>query len=387
MNNIIYMDNSATTPMIKEVRDIMAYYEEIKYANASSAYNFALENKIAIDNSRREIAKALKASPNEIFFTSGGTESDNWAIKGAAIKNMARGKHIITSQIEHHAVLNSCKFLEKLGFEITYISVDNEGFIDLNELKKSIRKDTILISIMMANNEVGTVEEINMVGDLCRNSGIIFHTDAVQAFGKIPIDVNEMKIDLLSISAHKFNGPKGIGALYIRKGILIENLIHGGSQERDRRGGTYNTPAIAAMGMAAKVSMEQMKSHEEIVLKLQEILIKELLKIEGSYINGPSINKRLIGNVNIGFRGVLNETLLMILDDNNICVSAGSACQAGALEPSHVLSAMGLSESEARNSIRISLSYLNTEKEIYEIVRVIKEAVNKIRRNYKKEVI
>lgn len=380
MENIIYMDNGATTPVIKEVVDFMRYYEEAKFANASSIYNFAMENKIAIDNSRREVAQTLMANPSEIFFTSGGTESDNWALKGVAIKNMAKGKHIITSKIEHHAVLNSCKFLEKFGFQVTYLSVDREGYIDLQELKESIKKETTLVSIMMANNEVGTIENIEKIGELCKENGILFHTDAVQAFGKIPIDVTKMNVDLLSISAHKFNGPKGIGALYIRKGVNIENLIHGGSQERDRRGGTYNTPAIVAMGLATKLVRENMIIHEEKILKLQSLMIDELLKIEGSFINGPS-SRRLIGNINIGFRGILNETLLMILDDKNICISAGSACQAGAVEPSHVLLAMGLSEDEARNSIRISLSYLNSEEEVYEVVKVIKEAVSRIRKS------
>lgn len=381
MENIIYMDNGATTPMIREVVDIMKYYQEVKFANASSIYNFAMENKIAIDNSRREVAQALMANPSEIFFTSGGTESDNWAIKGAAIKNITKGKHIITSKIEHHAVLNSCEFLEKLGFEVTYISVDSEGYIDIHELEESIRKDTVLVSVMMANNEVGTIEKIEQIGDLCKKRGILFHTDAVQAFGKIHIDVNKIKVDLLSISAHKFNGPKGVGALYIRKGVSIENLIHGGAQERDKRGGTYNTPAIAAMGVATKSAMENMKNHDDKIEKLQSLMIDELLKIEGSFINGPSLHERLIGNINLGFKGIQNETLLMILDDKNICVSAGSACQAGAVEPSHVLIAMGLSEEEARSSIRISLSYLNTEEEVYEVVKVLNEAVERIRKN------
>ena len=375
---IIYMDNSATTSINEEALKLMDVYERKNFANASSTYNFAMEPKMAIDKSRKIIAEALGARREEIFFTSGGTESDNWAIKGAAFSLMGKGKHIITSCIEHHAVLHSCAFLEKLGFEVTYLKVDKEGFVDLNMLKKSIRKDTILVSIMMANNECGTIENILEIGKICREHGVVFHTDAVQAITHMEIDVNKLNVDMLSISAHKFGGPKGIGALYIKKGINIENLMHGGAQERNRRPGTYNTAAIAAMGLALKLSMENMNDHIKYTKNLRDMMIKSLLEIEGSFLNGP-IDNRLPGNINIGFDKINSETLLMILDEKNICASAGSACSAGAIEPSHVLMALGLSKGQAKSSIRLSLSSKNTEEEVKFVINVIKTAVSSMR--------
>jgi len=372
---MIYLDNAATTKVNKKVLEsMMPYFSEI-YCNPSAAYSFATKGRIAIEEARNHAAKLIGASDMEIYFTSGGSESDNWAIKAVAESFSDKGKHIITTKIEHHAVLHTCEYLERHGFDITYLNVDSDGKVRLDELKKSIREDTILISVMTANNEIGTIQPVAEIGKIAHEKGILFHTDAVQAYGHIPINVDEMNIDLLSASGHKFNGPKGVGIMYIRKGVKIRSFIHGGSQERGRRAGTYNVPGIAGLGTAAKLMAKRAEKEKE----LRDYFIDRIsAEIPYTVLNGHR-EDRLPNNINFCFRFVEGESVLIMLDQAGICASSGSACTSGAIDPSHVLRAIGLSDEMAHESLRLTLSYENTKEEIDTVVGELKRIVERLR--------
>lgn len=376
---MIYLDNAATTKVNKKVLEsMMPYFSEI-YCNPSAAYSFATKGRIAIEEARNHAAKLIGASDIEIYFTSGGSESDNWAIKAVAESFSDKGKHIITTKIEHHAVLHTCEYLERHGFDITYLNVDSDGKVRLDELKKSIREDTILISVMTANNEIGTIQPVAEIGKIAHEKGILFHTDAVQAYGHIPINVDEMNIDLLSASGHKFNGPKGVGIMYIRKGVKIRSFIHGGSQERGRRAGTYNVPGIAGLGTAAKLAMENMAKRAEKEKELRDYFIDRIsAEIPYTVLNGHR-EDRLPNNINFCFRFVEGESVLIMLDQAGICASSGSACTSGAIDPSHVLRAIGLNDEMAHESLRLTLSYENTKEEIDTVVGELKRIVERLR--------
>ena len=376
---MIYLDNAATTKVNKKVLEsMMPYFSEI-YCNPSAAYSFATKGRIAIEEARNYAAKLIGASDMEIYFTSGGSESDNWAITAVAESFSDKGKHIITTKIEHHAVLHTCEYLERHGFDITYLNVDSDGKVRLDELKKSIREDTILISVMTANNEIGTIQPVAEIGKIAHEKGILFHTDAVQAYGHIPINVDEMNIDLLSASGHKFNGPKGVGIMYIRKGVKIRSFIHGGSQERGRRAGTYNVPGIAGLGTAAKLAMENMAKRAEKEKELRDYFIDRIsAEIPYTVLNGHR-EDRLPNNINFCFRFVEGESVLIMLDQAGICASSGSACTSGAIDPSHVLRAIGLSDEMAHESLRLTLSYENTKEEIDTVVGELKRIVERLR--------
>lgn len=376
---MIYLDNAATTKVNKKVLEsMMPYFSEI-YCNPSAAYSFATKGRIAIEEARNYAAKLIGASDMEIYFTSGGSESDNWAIKAVAESFSDKGKHIITTKIEHHAVLHTCEYLERHGFDITYLNVDSDGKVRLDELKKSIREDTIIISVMTANNEIGTIQPVAEIGKIAHEKGILFHTDAVQAYGHIPINVDEMNIDLLSASGHKFNGPKGVGIMYIRKGVKIRSFIHGGSQERGRRAGTYNVPGIAGLGTAAKLAMENMAKRAEKEKELRDYFIDRIsAEIPYTVLNGHR-EDRLPNNINFCFRFVEGESVLIMLDQAGICASSGSACTSGAIDPSHVLRAIGLSDEMAHESLRLTLSYENTKEEIDTVVGELKRIVERLR--------
>lgn len=376
---MIYLDNAATTKVNEKVLEsMMPYFSEI-YCNPSAAYSFATKGRIAIEEARNHAAKLIGASDMEIYFTSGGSESDNWAIKAVAESFSDKGKHIITTKIEHHAVLHTCEYLERHGFDITYLNVDSDGKVRLDELKKSIREDTILISVMTANNEIGTIQPVAEIGKIAHEKGILFHTDAVQAYGHIPINVDEMNIDLLSASGHKFNGPKGVGIMYIRKGVKIRSFIHGGSQERGRRAGTYNVPGIAGLGAAAKLAMENMAKRAEKEKELRDYFIDRIsAEIPYTVLNGHR-EDRLPNNINFCFRFVEGESVLIMLDQAGICASSGSACTSGAIDPSHVLRAIGLSDEMAHESLRLTLSYENTKEEIDTVVGELKRIVERLR--------
>lgn len=379
MSNIIYLDNAATTKMNEMVFDKMKPYFMQYYGNPSSVYSLAGESKKAVEAAREEIAGLINAKPNEIFFTSGGTESDNWAIKGVAEAYKDKGKHIITSKIEHHAVLHTCEYLEKAGFDVTYVNVDEDGRLKLDELEKSIRKDTILISVMAANNEIGTIQDISAIGAIARKHNVLFHTDAVQAFGHIPIDVESSNIDLLSASAHKINGPKGVGALYVRNKVKLKAFITGGAQERQRRAGTENVAGIAGFGEAARISGAEMKDRIEKETTLRDYLTGRIEKeIDFVRLNGHR-TERLPNNVNISFRFIEGESLLISLDMQGICASSGSACTSGSLDPSHVLLAIGLPHEIAHGSLRMTLSGENTIEELDYTVDRLKEIVKRLR--------
>lgn len=376
---MIYLDNAATTKVNEKVLEsMMPYFSEI-YCNPSAAYSFATKGRIAIEEARNHAAKLIGASDMEIYFTSGGSESDNWAIKAVAESFSDKGKHIITTKIEHHAVLHTCEYLERHGFDITYMNVDSDGKVRLDELKKSIREDTILISVMTANNEIGTIQPVAEIGKIAHEKGILFHTDAVQAYGHIPINVDEMNIDLMSASGHKFNGPKGVGIMYIRKGVKIRSFIHGGSQERGRRAGTYNVPGIAGLGTAAKLAMENMAKRAEKEKELRDYFIDRIsAEIPYTVLNGHR-EDRLPNNINFCFRFVEGESVLIMLDQAGICASSGSACTSGAIDPSHVLRAIGLSDEMAHESLRLTLSYENTKEEIDTVVGELKRIVERLR--------
>lgn len=379
MSKYIYMDNAATTPIKREVLEAMMPYFTDKYGNPSSIYSIGGQSRNAIERAREKVSKVFNAKPQEIFFTSCGSESDNWAIKGIAYANRKRGNHIITSKIEHHAVLHTCQYLEKQGFRVTYLDVDEYGFINLDQLKESIRDDTILISIMFANNEIGTIQPIAEIGKIAKEKGIYFHTDAVQAIGNVKIDVNELNIDLLSLSAHKFYGPKGIGALYIRQGVKIDPLISGGAQERNRRAGTENVPYIVGLGKAIELACENIDEHNEKLTKLRKRLIKGIFdNIDYVRLNGDD-EKRLPGNANFCFRFIEGESILLSLDMEGIAGSSGSACTSGSLDPSHVLLAIGLPHEIAHGSLRLTLGDFNTEEDVDYVIEKLTEIVARLR--------
>lgn len=380
MDKIIYLDNAATTRMAKEAVDAMLPFLTEHYGNASSIYSLGAESKKAMTEVRKTVAGSIGATPQEIYFTGGGSEADNWALVATAEAYADKGKHIITSKIEHHAVLHTCEYLQKRGFEITYVGVDENGILKLDELKKAVRPDTILISVMFANNEIGTLQPIKEIGEIAKERGILFHTDAVQAYCHVPIDVNEYHIDMLSASAHKINGPKGIGFLYIRKGIKIRSFIHGGQQERGRRAGTENIPGIVGFGAAVRKAAASLDERMVKETELRDYMIGRISgEIPYCRLNGDR-EKRLPNNVNFSFRFIEGESLLIMLDMKGICASSGSACTSGSLDPSHVMLAIGLPHEIAHGSLRLTLSEENTREEIDYAVDCIKEIVNKLRK-------
>ncbi len=378
-NRLIYVDNSATTPISKEVLDAMMPWLTEGYGNASSIYSKGREAGWALKGAREKIAEILGAQPNEIYFTSGGSESDNWAIKGAAATMAKRGKkHIITSAFEHHAVLHSCAALEKQGFEVTYVPVHENGIVRVEDIEAAIRPDTGLVTIMYANNEIGTIQPIKEIGELCRKHKIWFHTDAVQAFGHVPINVEEQNIDMLSISGHKIHAQKGVGLLYVKKGVVLPNLIDGGAQERGKRAGTENIAGIVGLAKAMEIASQNIEQRCERTKVLRDKLIDNILKIERTRLNGDR-EQRLPGNVNISIEGIEGESLLLSLDMYGICASSGSACTSGSLDPSHVLLAIGLCHEVAHGSLRISLSDENTMEDVDKIIEVLPGIVERLR--------
>ena len=376
---MIYLDNAATTKTAPEVVDAMLPYFSEYYGNASTIYSLGAESKKAMDHARQTIADSLGAKPEEIYFTAGGSESDNWALKATAEAYASKGKHIITTKIEHHAILHTCEYLEKRGFEITYLNVDRDGLISLDELKAAIRPDTILISVMFANNEIGTIEPIAEIGEIAKEHGVLFHTDAVQAYAQVPIHVDEMHIDMLSASGHKLNGPKGIGFLYIRKGVKIRSFVHGGAQERSRRAGTENIPGIVGLGAAVERAMRIMDSKTRKEIELRDYLIGRLEnEIPHCWLNGHR-TKRLPNNINFFFLFIEGESMLIMLDMKGICASSGSACTSGSLDPSHVLLAIGLKHEEAHGSLRLTLSEDSTKEEMDIVAEEVKKIVQRLR--------
>lgn len=376
---MIYLDNAATTKTAPEVVDAMLPYFSEYYGNASTIYSLGAESKKAMDHARQTIADSLGAKPEEIYFTAGGSESDNWALKATAEAYASKGKHIITTKIEHHAILHTCEYLEKRGFEITYLNVDRDGLISLDELKAAIRPDTILISVMFANNEIGTIEPIAEIGEIAKEHGVLFHTDAVQAYAQVPIHVDEMHIDMLSASGHKLNGPKGIGFLYIRKGVKIRSFVHGGAQERSRRAGTENIPGIVGLGAAVERAMRIMDSKTRKEIELRDYLIGRLEnEIPHCWLNGHR-TKRLPNNINFSFLFFEGESMLIMLDMKGICASSGSACTSGSLDPSHVLLAIGLKHEEAHGSLRLTLSEDSTKEEMDIVAEEVKKIVQRLR--------
>ena len=379
MSKCIYMDNAATTQVYPEVFEAMKPYFTEFYGNPSSIYSFAGNSKKAVEDSRKTIADFLGAKTEEIYFTGGGSESDNWALKATADAYGNKGKHIITSKIEHHAILHTCEYLEKKGFEVTYLDVDENGFVNPADVEKAIRPDTILISIMTANNEIGTIEPIAEIGKIAKEHGVLFHTDAVQAIGHIPMNVDEMNIDMLSASGHKINGPKGIGIMYIRKGVKIGSFVHGGAQERQRRAGTHNVPGIVGIGKAVELARDNMKERMEYETKLRDHLISRVMEeIPYAKLNGDKV-KRLPNNVNVCFRFIEGESMLILLDQNGVCGSSGSACTSGSLDPSHVLLAIGLPHEIAHGSLRLTLSEKNTMEEVDFTVDKLKGIIERLR--------
>lgn len=378
-DHIIYMDNAATTATRPEVLEKMLPYFTEHYGNPSSIHGVGRDARRAIENARRQVAEALGAQPREIYFTAGGSESDNWAIRCASKALAKKGKHIITSQIEHHAVLHTCEYMEKQGYEVTYLPVDGEGRVSVEDVKKSIRPDTVLISIMAANNEIGTLQPIREIGQAAHEAGVLFHTDAVQAVGAVPIDVNEWNVDMLSLSGHKFHGPKGIGALYIRKGIKISNLIYGGAQERGLRAGTENLPGIVGLGAAIELAVKELPEYTQRMTHLRDRLIDGILSsVPDVRLNGHR-TQRLPGNVNVSVRYVEGEALLMRLDLAGVEASSGSACTSGSLDPSHVLLAIGLPHEIAHGSLRLSLGSENTEADVAYVLEKLPGIVKDLR--------
>lgn len=378
-DKIIYLDNAATTRTLPEAVNAMLPWFSDHYGNASSIYRLGAESKKEITDVRELIERSLNAGSKEIYFTAGGSESDNWALIAAAEAYADKGRHIITSRIEHHAILHTCQYLEKRGYEITYVDVDEEGILKVDELKKAIRPDTILISIMFANNEIGTIQPIEEIGNIAHEKGILFHTDAVQAYGHVPIDVEALRIDMLSASGHKLGGPKGIGFLYIRQGVKIRSLIHGGAQERGRRAGTENVPAVAGLGAAVRIAFDNMNERTEKISELRDYLIERIEKeIPYCRLNGHR-TKRLPNNANYSFQFIEGESLLIMLDMKGICASSGSACTSGSLDPSHVLLAIGLPHEIAHGSLRLTLSEENTREEMDYVVDSLKEIVTRLR--------
>lgn len=375
----VYADNAATTQVSKRALDAMLPYFTEHYGNASSIYTLGANSARAIIKAREQVANAIGAKPSEIYFTSGGSEADNWAIKGIALRGAVKGKkHIITSTFEHHAVLHTCQALENDGFDVTYIPVDNLGMVNPDDIQKAIREDTCLVTIMFANNEIGTIQSISEIGAICRSKKVAFHTDAVQAIGNVPINVVEMSIDLLSMSGHKIHAPKGVGALYIKSGISIPNLIFGGAQERSKRAGTENVPSIVAFGEAITAATENIPAKIEKVTKLRNRLIDGILKIPETRLNGDR-DKRLCGNSNTSIVGIEGESLLLTLDMAGISASSGSACTSGSLDPSHVLLAIGLPHEVAHGSLRLTISEETTEEDIDYILEKLTPIAEKLR--------
>ena len=376
---LVYLDNAATTKTLPQVVDAMIPFFTQNYGNASAIYAFGNESKMAVMTAREQVAKVIGANPSDIYFTAGGTEADNWALKATAELLKDKGNHIITSKIEHHAILHTCQALEKQGFEVTYLDVDENGLIDLQQLKDSIRPTTVLISVMYANNEIGTVQPIKEIGEIAKEHGVLFHTDAVQAFGQLPIDVVEEHIDMLSASGHKLNGPKGIGFLYIRKGLKLRSMIHGGGQERKRRAGTENVPGIVGFGKAVELAMANMEAKQEKERELRDYLITRVLaEIPYTRLNGHR-TKRLPNNSNFSFQFIEGESLLIMLDMKGICASSGSACTSGSLDPSHVLLAIGLPHEIAHGSLRLTLSEETTKEELDYTIEQLKAIVSNLR--------
>ncbi len=379
MERRIYLDNAATTATRPEVVEAMLPFFTEQFGNPSSVYDFAAGNKIAVNDARDIIAKALNTNAQDIYFTAGGTEADNWALKATVEAYKQKGNHIITSKIEHHAILHTCNYLESQGYEVTYVNVDEYGVVKLDELRAAIRPTTILISIMFANNEIGTVQPVKEIGAIAKEHGILFHTDAVQAFGQVPIDVEEMNIDMLSASGHKINGPKGIGFLYIRKGLKLRSFVHGGGQERHRRAGTENVPAIVGFGKAVQMAVDTMEERTKKEIELRDYLVGRMLsEIPYTRLNGPKV-QRLPNNTNFCFQFIEGESLLIMLDMKGICGSSGSACTSGSLDPSHVLLAIGLPHEIAHGSLRLTLNEDNTKEEMDYVVETVKEIVDKLR--------
>jgi len=379
MDRYIYLDHSATTPVKKEVFEFMMPYFSEKFGNPSSVYLVGRESRKAIDEARDSVANAIGAQSKEIFFTSGGSESDNWALKGVAYANKSKGNHIITSAIEHHAIHNACKYLENDGFEVTYLPVNSNGLISVDDLKEAIKPTTILISIMFANNEIGTIQPIGEIGKIAREKGIYFHTDAVQAIGNIHINVDELNIDLLSLSGHKFYGPKGIGALYIRKNVKIASFIQGGAQEKGRRAGTENVAGIVGLGKAIELAAQNVEAYNSKLLNLRNRLIKGVMeRIPFVRLNGDA-DKRLPGNANFAFEFIEGESLLLMLDMKGIAASSGSACSSGSLDPSHVLLAIGLEHEIAHGSLRLTFGQDNTEEDVDYVLEVLTPIVDRLR--------
>ena len=379
MSKLIYLDNAATTKTAPEVVEAMLPYFTEHFGNPSSIYSFAAGNKDVITRQREVIADALSAKANEIYFTAGGSESDNWALKATAEAYKSKGNHIITTKIEHHAILHTAEYLEQNGFEVTYLDVDENGVVKLEDLKAAIRPTTILISVMFANNEIGTIQPIKEIGAIAKEHGILFHTDAVQAFGQVPINVDEYQIDMLSASGHKLNGPKGIGFLYIRKGVKIRSFVHGGGQERKRRAGTENVPGIVGFGKATELALATMKERTAKEAELRNYLIQRVMdEIPYTKLNGHP-EKRLPNNANFSFRFIEGESLLIMLDMKGVCASSGSACTSGSLDPSHVLLAIGLPHEIAHGSLRLTLSDETTKEDIDYVVECLKEIVTNLR--------
>ena len=379
MSDLIYLDHAATTAVHPDVLKEMLPYFTDRFGNPSSVYGFAANNKNKLTEARETIAGALGAKPEEIYFTAGGSESDNWALKCTAEAYGVHGGHIITTKIEHHAILHTCKYLQNRGYDVTYLDVDENGLVDLNTLEAAIRPDTFLISIMFANNEIGTIEPIKEIGEIAHRHGILFHTDAVQAFGQIPIHVDGMNIDMLSASGHKFNGPKGIGFLYIKKGLKLKSFIHGGQQERGRRAGTENVPGIVGIAKACEIAMAEMEERMKKETELRDYLIERILKeIPYTRLNGHS-KKRLPNNVNISFQFVEGESILIMLDMAGICASSSSACTSGSVDPSHVLLAIGLPQEIAHGSLRLTIGYENTKEEMDTVVDNLKRIITNLR--------
>ncbi|HJK41560.1 MAG: cysteine desulfurase NifS [Candidatus Methanocorpusculum faecipullorum] len=372
------MDHAATTYAAPEVVEAMLPYFSEKFGNPSSVYGIGQENKAAVDEARAKVAAAINAEPNEIYFTAGGTESDNWALKGVAFANIRKGKHIITTAVEHHAILHAAEWLQSQGFEVTYLPVDQYGMVSPADVEKAIRPDTILISVMYANNEVGTIQPIAEIGAIARAHGIYFHTDAVQAVGHVPIDVKAEHIDMLSLSGHKFYGPKGIGVLYIRRGVRIQNLLHGGAQESRHRAGTENVAGIVGLGAAIERAVAAMPEESARLTTMRDHMIRELLKIPASHLNGHP-TQRLPNNVNITFEYIEGEGILLLLNMFGICASTGSACNSASLEPSHVLTAMGVPHEIAHGSVRLTLGERNTEEDVSYVLEKLPEVVGKLR--------
>lgn len=378
----VYMDHAATTYVKPEVFEAMKPYFTEQFGNPSSFYSLARQTSAAVTDARETIAKCLNAKEgSEIYFTGGGSEGDNWAIKGIASAYKNKGNHIITTKIEHHAVLHTCEFLEKNGYEVTYLDVDSEGFVSVEDVKNAIKDTTILVSVMFANNEIGTIEPIKEIGALCREKKIIFHTDAVQAVGNIPVDVQDLNVDLLSFAGHKIYGPKGIGAMYIRKGVRIHNLIHGGGQERGRRGGTENIAGAVGLAKAVELATQNLDEHMKKLATLRDRLVDGILeKIPYSYLNGPKdYSKRLPGNANVRFTFIEGESILLSLDFEGICASSGSACTSGSLDPSHVLLATGIPHELAHGSLRLTLGDDNTEEDVDYVLEKLPPIIEKVR--------